>query len=239
MLGEIALWTFVVLLLSVLIPFALPLGIIFVGAAVWPFFESWATGDKAIHHINDRPRNVPVRTGIGVAAMTFYGVLWAEGANDVLADNLQIPLYAVTWIARVLVIAGPMIAFVVTERICIGLRRGDREKLEHGVETGIIQQLPNGGFEEVVRPVTAEERAVLEPRHAAFVRRIPARQADANKVPAPGSATLRGALRAMANRAFVDTLPVPPDNGQQNGRNGHSAPGDQPELPGESAGRRA
>jgi ubiquinol-cytochrome c reductase cytochrome b subunit len=53
--------------LSVLIPFALPLGIILGGAASWPFFERWVTGDKAAHHINDRPRNVPTRTGIGVA----------------------------------------------------------------------------------------------------------------------------------------------------------------------------
>jgi ubiquinol-cytochrome c reductase cytochrome b subunit len=223
--------------MSVLIPFTLPLGIIFVGAAIWPFFESWATGDKEIHHINDRPRNVPFRTGIGMAAVTFYGVLWAEGANDVIADKLQIPLYTITWIARVLVILGPLIAFEVTQRVCLGLQRSDREKLEHGVETGIIRQLPNGAFEEVVRPVTEEERAVLEPKNAAFVRRIPAGQTDANKVPAPGSATLRGILRARANRAFVDTLPVSPGNGHENSRNGHSVPGDQPELPGESAGR--
>ncbi len=51
--------------LSVLIPAALPLGIIFTGAALWPFFEQWATGDKSFHNINDRPRNAPVRTGVG------------------------------------------------------------------------------------------------------------------------------------------------------------------------------
>jgi quinol---cytochrome-c reductase cytochrome b subunit len=67
------------LTLSVFIPFALPLGVILVGAAIWPFFERWVTRDNAEHHINDRPRNAPVRTGIGVAAVVFYGVLWAEG----------------------------------------------------------------------------------------------------------------------------------------------------------------
>ncbi len=112
---------------SVLIPFALPLGIILGGAAFWPFFERWATGDKAYHHINDRPRNAPVRTGIGVAAITFYGVLWIEGANDVVADKLQIPLYTVTWIARVAVIVGPIIAYFITKRICLGLQRKDRD----------------------------------------------------------------------------------------------------------------
>ena len=69
--------------LSVLIPFALPLGIILGGAAIWPFFERGSPATRPSHHINDRPRNVPARTGIGVAVVVFYGVLWAEGANDV------------------------------------------------------------------------------------------------------------------------------------------------------------
>ena len=74
---------------SALIPFVLPLTIVLGGAALWPFFERWATGDKSDHHVNDRPRNAPVRTAVGVAAMTFYGVLWAEGANDVIASKLR------------------------------------------------------------------------------------------------------------------------------------------------------
>ena len=94
------------LTMSVLIPFVVPLTIILGGAALWPFFEQWATGDKAWHNVNDRPRNAPVRTATGVAAITFYGVLWAEGANDVIADKLQVPLYTVTWISRVLIFVG-------------------------------------------------------------------------------------------------------------------------------------
>src|SRR5580698_5709806 len=95
--------------LSVLIPGLGPLGLIFGGAAIWPFFEQWATGDKSFHNINDRPRNAPIRTATGVAAVVFYGVLWAEGAHDVIADFLSIPLYTVTWIARVLVFVGPAV----------------------------------------------------------------------------------------------------------------------------------
>ena len=37
--------------------------------------------------------------------------------------------------------AAPPIAFFVTYRFCLGLRRSDREVLEHGIETGI----PRGG----------------------------------------------------------------------------------------------
>ena len=70
-------------------------------AAIWPFLEQWVTGDRREHHINDRPRNAPTRTALGIAVITFYGVLWAEGANDILADQLNVPLYWITWAARV------------------------------------------------------------------------------------------------------------------------------------------
>jgi ubiquinol-cytochrome c reductase cytochrome b subunit len=219
MLGEIALWSFVILLLtgtylalffdpstapvvylgilegalrvmpawevnflghtlslSVLIPFALPLGIILGGAAIWPFFERWVTGDKAAHHVNDRPRNVPTRTGIGVAVVVFYGVLWAEGANDVLADAFQIPLYAVTWVARVLAIVGSVAAYVITRRICLGLQRKDARMLEHGVETGIIRQLPTGGSSKrsARSPRRSGRCCPPAPHHAPCPPRMPA-----------------------------------------------------------------
>jgi ubiquinol-cytochrome c reductase cytochrome b subunit len=200
--------------MSVLVPFALPLGIILGGAGAWPFFERWVTGEKAWHQINDRPRNAPARTGIGVAVVVFYGVLWAEGANDVLADVFQVPLYTVTWIARVLVIVGPVGAYVVTRRICLGLQRRDAETLEHGVETGIIRQLPNGGFTEVARPVSDEERAVLAARSAVGALPTP----DANGVPAPGGAGVLGRVRSKLNGAFTETAGVTAAvDGQANG----------------------
>src|SRR5579859_3846870 len=102
--------------LSVLIPALVPLGIIFTGAALWPFFEQWATGDRSFHNTNDRPRNAPIRTATGIATIVFYAVLWLEGANDVIADYLSVPLYTITWIARVLVFVGPAVGFVVTRR---------------------------------------------------------------------------------------------------------------------------
>jgi ubiquinol-cytochrome c reductase cytochrome b subunit len=205
--------------LSVLIPFALPLGIVLGGAAMWPFFEQWATGDKSFHNINDRPRNAPARTATGVAAMTFYGVLWAEGANDVIADKLQIPLYTITWIARVIVFAGPALAYVITKRICLGLQRKDAQELLHGYESGIIRQLPNGEFIEVHQPVNEEKRAVLEAKPVPAL--LPGRgSADENGVPSPGSRGAMGWARGVANRAFAETVPVEA-NGHGDGHHGN------------------
>ncbi len=214
--------------LSVLIPFALPLTIILGGAALWPFFERWATGDKSWHNVNDRPRNAPIRTATGMAAIVFYGVLWVEGANDVVADYLQIPLYTVTWIARVLIFVGPAVAFIVTRRICLGLQRKDKGLLEHGLETGIIRQLPHGEFIEVERPLNEEERAPLEAKKVPAL--LPASgTVDENGVPAPTARGALGRARAIANQAFAETIVVEADghgNGHGNGH-GPGGPGEE------------
>jgi ubiquinol-cytochrome c reductase cytochrome b subunit len=221
--------------LSVLIPFAVPLTVILGGAALWPFFEQWATGDKSWHNINDRPRNAPVRTGVGMAAVVFYGVLWVEGANDVVADKLQIPLYTVTWIARVLVFVGPAVAFFATRRICLGLQRKDRELLEHGLETGIIRQMPNGEFIEVHRPVSEESRAVLEAKKAPALMPGPGAD-DENGVPSPASRGPFGWARGVANRAFAETIVVGDGHGNGHGPDGHGSDGHGTEVAAVTAG---
>ena len=72
---------------NVFIPGLLPLGALFTGAALWPFIERWILRDPFEHHVNDRPRNAPTRTAIGIAVIAAYGVFWLEGANDVIADH--------------------------------------------------------------------------------------------------------------------------------------------------------
>jgi ubiquinol-cytochrome c reductase cytochrome b subunit len=207
--------------LSVLIPALVPFGIIFTGAALWPFFEQWATGDRASHNINDRPRNAPVRTGVGVAAVCFYGILWAEGANDVLANALQIPLYTVTWRSRVAIFLVPVVAFFATRRICLGLQRKDAELLTHGVEIGIIRQLPTGEFIEEARPLTDEERAVVEAKRVPAALPAPGHPDD-NGVPSPHARGMTGWARAVANRAFTENVSAGDGHGNGYGHgNGH------------------
>jgi ubiquinol-cytochrome c reductase cytochrome b subunit len=209
---------------NVFIPALVPLGIIFGGGAVWPFVEQWITGDRREHHVNDRPRNAPTRTGIGMAAITFYGVLWLEGANDIIAAQLQIPLYTLTWIARFAVFLGPIIAYWVTKRICLGMQRKDAHMLEHGIETGIIRQLPSGEFIEVTRPVSEETQAVLESSRAGApqLARVPAQ--DADEVPDPASTGILGKTRLALNRVLTEGIPLEAD-GHGNGHgNGHAAP---------------
>ena len=76
-----------------------------------------------------------------------------NGANDLFALKLDISLNVLTWVGRIGSIIVPVIAYIVTYRICLGLQHADRAVLEHGVETGIIKRLPNGEFIEVHQPL--------------------------------------------------------------------------------------
>jgi len=203
---------------NVFIPALVPLGIIFGGAALWPFLEQWITGDRTEHHLNDRPRNAPTRTGIGIAAITFYGILLAEGANDVLADHFDVPLYTITWIARVGIFVGPVIAYIITKRICLGLQRKDNHLIEHGVETGIIRQLPGGEFIEETRPADDDHLAVLLSRapHPA----LPPGETAETEVPAPGMRGSIGRVRERLYRVVTESAPMPDIHGNGHG-NGH------------------
>jgi ubiquinol-cytochrome c reductase cytochrome b subunit len=128
-------------------------GIIFTLMALYPMIERKLTGDTASHHLLQRPRDVPVRTSLGVMALSFYIVLMISGGNDVLADKFDISLNAMTWVGRIGCIIVPPIAYVLTYRLCLGFQQHDREVLEHGIETGVIRRLPHGEFIEVHQPL--------------------------------------------------------------------------------------
>ncbi|WP_112240079.1 cytochrome bc1 complex cytochrome b subunit [Kribbella monticola] len=169
---------------NVVVP-ALLMPPLFIGfVALYPFLEQFVTGDKREHHLLDRPRDVPTRTGIGVAIITFYGVLWLNSGNDLVATNFHLSINAITWVCRVLIIAGPVIAFWITRRIAISLQRADLERLLHGLETGVIVRLPSGEYVERHAPISKYEAYTLTARE----RRTPIEltpATDSNGVPAP------------------------------------------------------
>ncbi|MFD3520296.1 cytochrome bc complex cytochrome b subunit [Streptomyces sp. NPDC058653] len=140
------------LVLGVFIPLMI-FPMVLVVLAVYPFIESWVTGDKREHHILDRPRNAPTRTGVGVAWLTWYFVMLVGGGNDIWATHFHLSINTITWFVRIAFFVAPVVAFVVTKRICLGLQRRDAEKVLHGRESGIIKRLPHGEFIEVHEPL--------------------------------------------------------------------------------------
>jgi len=206
---------------GVLVPGLGFMGLLFGGLAIYPFLEAWITGDKRAHNIADRPRNVPVRTGLGAAGITFYGVLWLAGSNDILSHTFQISLFATTWIFRIALIVGPILAFIITKRICLGLQRRDRATLEHGYESGTITQLPGGEFIEVHKESSPETVEVLQSAKYQGFRTVPP-TVDANGVESPATRGFLGKLRIRLahwytkdNVSFEDVVPHSALHGEQ------------------------
>ena len=115
---------------------------------LWPFVERRFTKDYDHHNLLDRPRDVPVRTGIGAAALAFYGILFVAGGNDVLASLFSIPPEKITNLFRVLIIVLPIAVFVITRSICRSLAHSGAHPTEGRVGSR-LRRTPTGGYEEV------------------------------------------------------------------------------------------
>ena len=132
---------------------AVIMGVIFLLLLVYPWIEKRFTGDDAHHNLLQRPRDVPVRTGIGAMAIAFYIVLTYSAMNDIIAYKFHISLNATTWIGRIGMLVLPPLVYFIAYRWAVALQRSDREVLEHGVETGIIKRLPHGAYIELHQPL--------------------------------------------------------------------------------------
>ncbi|MYR42795.1 cytochrome b N-terminal domain-containing protein, partial [Streptomyces sp. SID5910] len=149
---------------NVLVPAVLLPLLLFAVLYAYPFFERWVTGDHGEHHLCDRPRDKPVRTGLGVAGIVFYAVLLLAGGNDILAHTFDLSLNVLTWVFRISLVVLPPAAFMVTKRVCLAMQESERERLAEGEETGELRQTLAGGYAEAHAPLDAEERYVLRSR---------------------------------------------------------------------------
>jgi ubiquinol-cytochrome c reductase cytochrome b subunit len=178
-------WSWNIFIPAILGFVALPFAI-----AIYPFLEKWVIGDDLEHHILDRPRNAPNRTAIGVAAIAVYVVLMIGGANDIVATHFHISLNRITEVLRVTIFVGPVIVFIITKRICIGLQRTAKERVLHGSESGVIFRAPSGGYSEPHVPISQGE-AYMITQHHEYEPITPGPKTDANGVARKGTAKER------------------------------------------------
>jgi len=175
-------------------------GVLFTLAGAYPFLEAKLTKDRDRHNLLQRPRDVPVRTGLGAMAIAFYGVLLLSGGNDLIAKAFDISLNAMTWGGRIALLVAPPLAYAVAYRICLGLQRHDREVLEHGIETGIIKLLPNGEFIEIhqpLGPVDDHGHGLLPYAGAAVPKKM-------NRLGNPHTGRVRGFLWPVREKAEIE-----------------------------------
>jgi ubiquinol-cytochrome c reductase cytochrome b subunit len=188
---------------NILIPGLIIPGIMFTLLALYPFIESWATGDKREHHLLDRPRNNPNRTAIGAMALTFTLVTLMNGGNDLIAVTFDLSINQMMWISRIGVLVLPPIAFIVTKRLCLSLQRADRELVLHGRETGRLVRLPHGEFVEIHEPISPEKAWLLTSHEQLAPLELP--EFDAAGVKRPQA--LKNKIRNRISRAATTAVP--------------------------------
>jgi ubiquinol-cytochrome c reductase cytochrome b subunit len=161
------------LALGVLIPGLVLPGLFFTALALYPIADRRISGGRPPRGLlPPKPADPANRTAVGMAGVTWYGLLWAAAANDEIAYHLHIPLYTVTWIFRVLVLAGPTLAFLLTRAICHALADQRRDEELHGWETGRIVMNPQGGYDEIREPAHQAAPANTDPSGLATARQI-------------------------------------------------------------------
>jgi ubiquinol-cytochrome c reductase cytochrome b subunit len=143
-------------------------GVFFLLMFLWPFIERRFAGDDADHHLLDRPRDNPLRTGIGVGILTFTVVLTLAGSNDVLGSFFRIPVENVTRAFRILVLVLPLLFGWFAYRLAGDLR--DRD-VRLGKRVMLVRTA-NGGFEQVPETLSGDGvTAVRDERSARGERR--------------------------------------------------------------------
>ncbi|MEI6698006.1 MAG: cytochrome bc complex cytochrome b subunit [Mycobacterium sp.] len=213
---------------------AVLMGVIFGLLMVYPFLERWFTKDDAHHNLLQRPRDVPVRTGIGAMAIAFYMVLTFSAMNDIIAYTFHVSLNATTWIGRIGMLVLPPLVFFITYRWAVALQRSDRDVLAHGIETGIIKRLPHGAYIEVHQPLGPVDDhghpLPLEYQGAALPKRMnklgsggqPGRGTFLTADPASQNAALTEAAHTSEQRALTALKEY---QGREAGSNGNGSNG--------------
>jgi ubiquinol-cytochrome c reductase cytochrome b subunit len=103
-------------------------GVVFGILFLWPWFERTLTRDRAFHNVLDRPRDAPWRTAFGVALVTWVFLVVLAGSADRATVTFGIDYESLLWVYRVLIWALPIVALVVTHRVCVELQRGEQLK---------------------------------------------------------------------------------------------------------------
>jgi ubiquinol-cytochrome c reductase cytochrome b subunit len=195
--------------LNVFIPSLIVMPLLYTIAGAYPFIESWVTGDKREHHLLDRPRNAPTRTGLGAMAISFYLILFIAAGNDLIAIKLGLSINDITQALRILLFVVPPLAYWVTKRICMSLQRRDHDLVLHGRESGRVVRTAEGRFFEVHEPLPEHARWTLVQHETLTPLQLTA-SVDANGV--RRRSTRRERLRAkVSSFYFTDGVhPVTP-----------------------------
>jgi ubiquinol-cytochrome c reductase cytochrome b subunit len=119
--------------------------LVFAALYAWPSIERRLTGDHAMHHLLDRPRDVPWRTAVGAAFLAFVVVLFVAGSADRLYVSFGIPYPGLITAFRIMILVLPVAIFFLTKGICESLLATEAHPLR-GPTGSVVRRTAAGGF---------------------------------------------------------------------------------------------
>jgi ubiquinol-cytochrome c reductase cytochrome b subunit len=128
------------------VPTVLMPTLFFTVLSVWPWIERRITKDTDEHNLLNYPRDVPWRTALGTAAVTYFVVLTIAGGDDLLASSLGVSIETMTWVLRIAVLVMPLVAFAVAYYLARELQRSGAHPVKRAkiIE---VRRTAEGGFE--------------------------------------------------------------------------------------------
>jgi ubiquinol-cytochrome c reductase cytochrome b subunit len=106
----------------------------------WPWLERRVTGDRRPHNLLQRPRDAPVRTGIGVGFLSWVVLIFMAGSADRALVFLGIGYMSQIWFYRVAVWVLPVVLGLLAWRLCLGLTAMEEVQAEQ--ERAVRSALP-------------------------------------------------------------------------------------------------
>jgi ubiquinol-cytochrome c reductase cytochrome b subunit len=135
--------------------------VVFACLYAWPWFERRVTSDYARHHLLQRPRDNPWRTGVGAAFLTWVFIVFYAGSVDRVYFELGIPYEGQIWFWRVGALVFPLVVYKITRRVCEELLATQAHPLR-GYTGTFVRRRPDGGYEPL--PTPTDEPESLRPR---------------------------------------------------------------------------
>ena len=84
----------------------------------WPSLERRFSGDRAPHHLIQRPRDAPFRTGLGVALLLQVTMVQIAGSADRIYVDFGISYELQIWFWRIAAVVIPILGFFIARAIC-------------------------------------------------------------------------------------------------------------------------
>ena len=114
-------------------------GLVFTVMFAWPWIDRRVYNDYGEHNLLDRPRDKPLRTAVGVAAIIFFADLTMACATDIMGNKLQISFERLIEILQYGSFIGPIAGGLVAYRACLLLQAGGVHPIQRPVGGTIVR----------------------------------------------------------------------------------------------------